>query len=165
MVSQPVKYAGIAQLVEQHLCKLKVVGSNPATSSISKLGKTIMNQQILKNLYILGKISGDEYAERTAYNYAEPFYPKISAMLGNMRFHGEGRLKRRIAAVVLALAQSPHKQEPVFKETQDLHGNEAVLVTYKGADGGERETFISNVLTPYDLYQKVCKDIELTFRV
>ena len=81
-----------------------------------------------------------------------------------MRFHGEGRLKRRIAAVVLALAQSPHKQEPVFKETQDLHGNEAVLVTYKGADEGVRETFISTVLTPYDLYQKVCKYIGLTFR-
>ena len=148
-----------------------------------------MNLQVLNNLYMLGKITGDEYANRTALilsinerketlerlqsqmvknaftSYAEPFYPKISAMIGNMRFHGEGRLKRRIAAVVLALAQSPRKQEPVFKETQDLHGNEAVLVTYKGADGGERETFISNVLTPYDLYQKVCKDIGLIFRV
>lgn len=150
MVSQPVKYAGIAQLVEQHLCKLKVVGSNPATSSILKSGKTIMNLQT-------------RMAENASRNYAEPFYPKISAMLGNMRFHGEGRLKQSIAAVVLALAQSPHKQEPVFKETQDLHGNKAVLVIYKGSDGGERETFISTVPTPYNLYRKVCKDIGLTF--
>ena len=147
-----------------------------------------MNLQVLNNLYMLGKITGDEYANRTALilsdnereetlerlqsqvvknaftSYAEPFFPKISAMLGNMRFHGEGRLKQRIAAVVLALAQSPHKQEPVFKETQDLHGNKAVLVTYKGVDGEERETFISTVPTPYNLYQKVCKDIGLTFR-
>ena len=137
---------------------------------------------------MLGKITGDEYANRTALilsdnereetlerlqsqvvknaftSYAEPFFPKISAMLGNMRFHGEGRLKQRIAAVVLALAQSPHKQEPVFKETQDLHGNKAVLVIYKGSDGGERETFISTVPPPYNLYRKVCKDIGLTFR-
>ena len=147
-----------------------------------------MNLQVLNNLYMLGKITGDEYAKRTALvlsdnereetlerlqsqmvknaftSYAEPFYPKIYAMLGNMRFHGEGRLKLRIAAVVLALAQSPYKQEPVFKETQDLHGEKAVLVTYKGAGGGERETFISTALTHYNLYQKVCKDIGLTFR-
>ena len=147
-----------------------------------------MNLQVLNNLYMLGKITGDEYANRTALilsdnereetlerlqsqvvknaftSCAEPFFPKISAMLGNMRFHGEGRLKQRIAAVVLALAQSPHKQEPVFKETQDLHGNKAVLVIYKGSDRGERETLISTVSRPYNLYQKVCKDIGLTFR-
>mgnify|MGYP004641598965 CR=1 FL=1 len=147
-----------------------------------------MNLQVLNNLYMLGKITGDEYANRTALilsdnereetlerlqsqvaknaftSYAEPFFPKISTMLGNMRFHGEGRLKQRIAAVVLALAQSPHKQEPVFKETQDLHGNKAVLVIYKGSDGGERETFISTVPPSSNLYQKVCEDIGLTFR-
>lgn len=147
-----------------------------------------MNLQVRNNLYMLGKIIGDEYANRTTLilsdnereetlerlqsqvvknaftSYAEPFFPKISVMLGNMRFNGEGRLKLRIAAVVLALAQSPCKQEPVFKETQVLHGNKAVLVTYKGVDGEERETFISTVPTPYNLYQKVCKDIGLTFR-
>lgn len=94
-------------------------------------------------------------------SYAEPFYPKISDMLIRMKFNNEVCLKRHLAAVVLALVQSPFKQDLAFEETHDLHGRKAIWVTYKNADGDYEQIFVDRDIQPRILYEKVCINIGL----
>lgn len=96
-------------------------------------------------------------------NYAEPFYPKILDMLVHMRFNDEPHLKRNLSAVVLALIQSPIKQNLAFEETKDLHGRKAILVTYVHADGEYGQIFVDANIPSHILYEVVCMNIGLDF--